>query len=356
MNPPILNREFQHPADGWYQIEPKGEHPNRKASVIQVIDSNATNAIVNRFNLDAAAGKLSHGAEMLIDHEHFRHDADKETRAYGWLQQLQDRADGIYGKIRWTNTGKEAVDGGDYRFFSTEYDPADAKILNRGKVSRVRPLKLDGLTLTNSPNNKGGRPITNRTDKFPPGTHADADKPKENQTMKSVASSLGLSDEASESAILAEVAKLHNRATTAEAKIVELAPFKNRAEAAEQKLKDVESEKEVEATLDKYQNRFAKDKRAGWKKSLLTNRDTTVELLEGLPVLSGPLAQGKRILNRAEAKSPEGTADAQPTGEITVAQLDGEVRKIMNRDGLKDFGTAYTRLQSEQPALFAKAQ
>jgi hypothetical protein len=28
MNTPILNREFQHPADGWYHIEPKGEHPS----------------------------------------------------------------------------------------------------------------------------------------------------------------------------------------------------------------------------------------------------------------------------------------------------------------------------------------
>jgi hypothetical protein len=39
---------------------------------------------VNRFNEDATAGKLSHGKEMLIDHEHFKHDPDKETRAYGW--------------------------------------------------------------------------------------------------------------------------------------------------------------------------------------------------------------------------------------------------------------------------------
>jgi|GEM_PF-3563567 hypothetical protein len=163
MRSTILNREFLHPADGWYQIEPKGDHPNRASNVVQVLDDKACSAIVNRFNQDAATGKLSHGSEMLIDHEHFKYEADKESLAYGWLTKLQNRDDGIYGQVRWTGTGKSAVDGGDYRFFSTEYDPADLEILNDGKPRRVRPLRLDGLSLTNSPNNKGGRPITNRT-------------------------------------------------------------------------------------------------------------------------------------------------------------------------------------------------
>jgi hypothetical protein len=161
MSHTIFNREFQHPADGWYQIEPKGDHPNKASGIVQVIDNEAMAAIVNRFNADAEAGQLSHGQEMLIDHEHFKHQADKETIAYGWLQKLQNRADGIYGQVRWSDTGRRAVDGGDYRFFSTEYDPADLKVLNQNP-KRVRPLKLDGLTLTNDPNNKGGAPITNR--------------------------------------------------------------------------------------------------------------------------------------------------------------------------------------------------
>ena len=133
MNAPILNREFKHPADGWYHIEPKGEHPNRTAGVVQVIDAPACEAIVNRFNADADAGTLTHGHEMLIDHEHFSHDADKETRAFGWLTRLQNREDGIYGQVRWSATGKAAVDGGDYRFFSTEYDPENLAVLNREK-------------------------------------------------------------------------------------------------------------------------------------------------------------------------------------------------------------------------------
>ena len=163
MRRPVLNRDFQHPTDGWYMIEPAGEHPNSTAGVVQVVDAPAIKAIVDQFNQAAQAGSLSHGSEMLIDHEHFKHDSSKETTAYGWLYQLQGRPEGIYGKIRWTATGQAAVDGGDYRFFSTEYAPADMQTLNPGATpARVRPLRLDGLTLTNDPNNKGGDPITNR--------------------------------------------------------------------------------------------------------------------------------------------------------------------------------------------------
>ncbi|HWC59400.1 MAG TPA: phage protease [Verrucomicrobiae bacterium] len=159
----IFNRDdFQHPSDGWYQIEAKGDHPNRAAGVVQIIDDEAIKSIVNRFNADAAAGTLSHGHEMLVDIEHFKDQADKESRAYGWLRELQAREDGIYGRILWTTTGKPAVDGGDYRFFSTEYSLDDSQVFKNGKTKEVRPLRLDGLTLTNMNNNKGQKPITNR--------------------------------------------------------------------------------------------------------------------------------------------------------------------------------------------------
>src|ERR1017187_8343015 len=118
--------EFQHPEDGFYMIELAGEHLDRDGVVTQVIDPAAIASIVDNFNTDAQAPDFF---GMLVDHEHFRHDLQKESTAYGWLMALQDRADGIYGQIRWTATGQAAVDGGDYRFFSTEYDPADMEVL-----------------------------------------------------------------------------------------------------------------------------------------------------------------------------------------------------------------------------------
>ena len=252
MNPTILNHAFQHPADGWYQIEALGNHPHRAARLVQVIDHSAVEAIVKHFNADATAGRLRHGSEMLIDHEHFSDQPDQETRAYGWLQELQQRADGVYGRIRWTSTGKAAVDGGDYRFFSTEYEPQDLALLKaesgkqESENKRVRPMRLAGLTLTNMNNNRGQKPITNRADagvaaagaacgraahnqtttfadgqaEFWPAsadineTNGDGHRPPlQNQgtTMKSVCTLLGLAAEADEIAVHAAVSRLLNR-------------------------------------------------------------------------------------------------------------------------------------------------
>ena len=122
MKQTILNREFKLSADGWYQIETPGEHANDEAGVSQVIDNASVASIVNRFNKDAddyehRTGKPFPG--MLIDHEHFKHQTDKESVAYGWLMRLENRNGVPFGQINWTNTGKPAVEGGDYRFFST---------------------------------------------------------------------------------------------------------------------------------------------------------------------------------------------------------------------------------------------
>jgi hypothetical protein len=152
--------EFLHPLDAWYQIEACGEFPNSRAGVVQVIDGAAVDSIVNNFNREADAQSNYPG--MLIDIDHFKHDDDKETRAYGWLMRLRNNHGVLEGQIRWTTSGREAVDGGDYRYFSTEYAKDDMQTIGNSKPPRVRPLRLDGLTLTNMPNNQGASPITNR--------------------------------------------------------------------------------------------------------------------------------------------------------------------------------------------------
>jgi hypothetical protein len=143
--------------DGWYMIEPLGDHFNAAADAVQVIDPLAAVNIVNRFNSDAESPTFP---RMLVDHEHFSRSLSQESRAYGWLMKLENRADGIYGKVRWTPVGLAAVEGREYRFFSTEYQADSVMILNDQKPRRVRPIKLDGLTLTNTPNNRGQSPIT----------------------------------------------------------------------------------------------------------------------------------------------------------------------------------------------------
>lgn len=340
----ILNREWKHPEDGWYMIEPKGEHPNRAGGVVQVIDQEAMQSICNRFAAEAAAPGF---AGMLIDHEHFRHNQDKETVAYGWLVGLSPREDGLYAQVRWTNTGRAAVDGGDYRFFSTEYNPKDCAILNRDG-RRMRPLRLDGLTLTNDPNNKGQRPITNRGNEFRQAAGAvlagSETTTKKDRSMKSVATMLGLSAEASEDAVLAAVTTLNNRMKKAEA---DVAPLTNRVTALAAENKALLGA-QVEADLDKYKNRFKAEKREGWKAALLTNRASTLELLDGLPepvVAAAAAAPGGAVLNRAGTQTPATTAAADPE-KATADKILNRARDLQ-KSGMKfaeAFGAATTEL------------
>lgn len=160
MKPNGASENFQHPADGLYMLQPLGKFNTPDADAVQVIDSESVQAMAASFNAEADKPGFS---GMLVDHEHFKHDPAKETVAYGWLMRCDARPDGLYGQIRWTGTGKKAVDGGDYRFFSTEFDPKDTVRLNPGKTPpQLRPMRLDGISLTNAPATPGGKPITNR--------------------------------------------------------------------------------------------------------------------------------------------------------------------------------------------------
>ena len=387
--PTILNREFQHPADGWYQIEAKGIHPNHASGLVQVIDDTATNAIVNRFNSEAAAGALRHGSEMLIDHEHFSDQTDQETRAYGWLTKLENRDDGIYGQIRWTATGKPAVDGGDYRFFSTEYDPKDLKVLNTGKIKLVRPLRLEGLTLTNMHNNRGQKPITNRNIGLPlvpadgccpdcrceldpiesptvatgawtcptcnknfAGASASAADNKQQPSqvknkMKNIATKLGLAAEASEESILAEVTKIQNRVST-------LTPFEEENTKLKNRIALFDAE-QTESLLDLHGVKDAKVRnRLAPILVGLKNREERVATLIDLghkQVEAKTVATG-RVLNRGGAGAGGAGAETVVPKQLDAAALNDEVRKVMNRDGSK-FETAFNVLRREKPELFA---
>jgi phage I-like protein len=361
MNALILNRDFQHPSDGWYMIEPLGETPNPDHKLVQVIDAAAAGSITNRFNSEADKPGF---AGMLVDHEHFKHDIEKETIAYGWLMRLENRADGIYGQVRWTTTGKAAVDGGDYRFFSTEYDSSDLKILNSGNVKRIRPLRLDGLTLTNNPRSKSpngmprARPITNRNDgnDFRPGTVPAADEPtKQGQHMKSVCTRLGLSADASEDAVLAEVNKLFNRVDASEK---EATPLKNRIADLEKENKTMLTNR-VESDLEAYKDCYEEKDKDAVKADLILNRDLTVRGFERVRSVKGQKTQqrGSVVLNRHEGRaSGRGGESAPQTGTVTPDQLRSEVRKLMNRDGIKDFTVGFNALREEKPELFAGAQ
>jgi phage I-like protein len=156
MNTLLLNRDgFQMPADGWYQVAPLGEFAHAAAGVVQVVDRDACAAMVNRFAEDAAVANF---AGLLVDFDHFSLDGEKRSEAAGWITALENRDGGLFAQIRWSDLGEEAVKGGRYRFLSPVWNRTDCVDLGGG---RVRPVRLLNAAVTNDPNLKGMRPLSN---------------------------------------------------------------------------------------------------------------------------------------------------------------------------------------------------
>ncbi len=174
MNALILNREsFSLPEDGWYHVAPLGVFPHAGSGVVQVVDAEACGAMAAAFGVEAAGLNF---AGLLIDFDHFSLDAGNKSEAAGWIVGLEARVsedsltearghrgvgagDGLWAKIRWSDTGEAAVRGGRYRFLSPVWSRSDCVDLGDG---RVRPVRLLNAAVTNDPNLKGLVPLSNR--------------------------------------------------------------------------------------------------------------------------------------------------------------------------------------------------
>jgi len=406
MNIRILNRDFTHPADDWYQIEAKGEHPNARAKLVQIIDDQACKAMADAFNREAAKPGF---AGMLIDIEHFKHDDNKETRAYGWLMKLENRADGLYGQIRWSGTGKKAVDDGDYRFFSTEYDVKDLAVLNKGESpKKVRPMKLDGLTLTNVNNNKGQKPITNRD----MNTQDDPEKPEPGEANAASKAAMDASNSADTAPQHESAAVLHRKAaklkeadgkeTTAKfhtamaehhdcladgirngvknrqfppgsagsehqqtqvknknmksvLKLLGLAEDASEEAAldAVHKIKNRAIELEghiIEADLATYADRIDPKQKEFVKSWLVTNREKTIEFLKSAPKLATAPAQ---VHNRGGASAPAGDVlNAEQDEQTAASAIRAGIRELRVQNRGMSYSAAHDELRRQKPELF----
>ena len=148
------NPIFRANHDGWFHVAPMGtfDHPE---GVKQVIDSKACEAMVNNFRAQKAEPNFP---GLLVDFDHASYDPQQPSTAAGWIEDLQNRDDGLWAKIKLSDLGKEAIEGGRYRLVSPVWKHRDCEDLGD---NRIRPNRLDGVGLTNSPNIKGMRPLSN---------------------------------------------------------------------------------------------------------------------------------------------------------------------------------------------------
>ena len=83
--------------------------------------------------------------ETLLDVD-YDHKA-KSGKAAGWITDADARSDGLYVKVEWTETAKQAIKSGEYKYFSPEYQDK----WKHPKSEKVHKDVLFGGALTNRP-------------------------------------------------------------------------------------------------------------------------------------------------------------------------------------------------------------
>jgi hypothetical protein len=329
MKPTILNRNQTIPADGWYQIEVTGEHPAGEGRV-QVIDAEALDAIVRNFNEEKAAA-ANDFAGLLVDRDHLSHDMENETAAMAWVKELAVRDGQLHARLELTSDGEAAVTGKVYKFFSTEYAKNDLEDLGEG---RVRPLRLSGLAFTNRPNNRGGKPISNREDAPNGAQHLSGGQTQtkdeiQKQSMKTIAEKLGLPADADEATIVKAITDLITKV---------------------EGLEKATKEAEADAVMNRMGERIPKDARPHWREQLIANRTSAEKLLEAsFPV---PTAQQQERIHNRHAGTPQPVEKTDGTqGADKATQQEAAVRDIMNRSNC-GYEAAFDQAMREKPELF----
>lgn len=368
---PLTNRgadgKFSLPSDGWYHGLPKGtfqhveELPGGVIRIAdQVIDDAALVAMKNSF--DAAAANPTFPG-LLVDFDHFSGDPDKSTEAAGWITAWQNRsgpdeAPGAWWQIRWSDTGEPAVRNGRFRFISGEFLPSDCDFIkgpikneaNRTITMTVRPRRLASAALTNKPNLRGMVPLSNRQGAS--ASPADNQPPPTNnkQSMKSIATKLGLSAEASEDAILDAVTKIITNREDLVRQLRDAEPFKNRITELELQVTQLTDE-QIDQDLSSIKDEA---KRAALKPVLkpMKNREARLAFLK---TVIDSTAVTKPLTNRAGSKTPAdrgASAAGDEQDEVKIAeQREKELRDYRIRNRCTN-AEAWDAVRRDKPELF----
>ena len=313
-----ITTPFEPAADGWFHIAPKGTFPHPNGTM-QVLDPEALEAMRRTFDEEAKAPNFP---GLLVDFDHFSHDPTQPTTAAGWIGELDQRDDGLYAKIRWSDLGAQALHGGRYRLASPVWNRAEcdewkAPAGPDGKETvHLRPRRLDRLALTNDPNLPGLAPLSNRREEV--RAKKEEGRPAEMPHFASTATASLRRD------VLRNL-KLSGTATDGEITIAlerqaaELEALRNRCA----EMQEAQAESDLERFAGVILNREVV------RAQLVANREGTLALLEALhhPEPPAPLHQPRVHRPNLHLLSPV-AAEPDPA---TARRIANRARQLQNQ-------------------------
>jgi hypothetical protein len=191
-------------------------------------------------------------------------------------------------------------------------------------------------------------PLSNRQGERAP----DNQKPQQRTPMKSVATKLGLSAEASEEAILAAVTTIMTNREDLARQLEETKPFKNRIAELETQIGQLTDE-QIEQDLDGYKIKD-EGKRTELKAVLkpMKNREARVKFLN---TCIGAPTSGPALTNREKAKTPADRGASAAGGELDEEKVakdrENEVREYALRNRCTNT-EAWDAVRRAKPELF----
>lgn len=306
----LLTPDFQLPADGWFQALALGEFPNVLRArdpedpskivslpILQVCDASSADSIVADF---AALAAQPNFVGLLIDRDHESDDPGRTTDAWGWVTAMQNRADGVWVQVRWTDLGEPAVRNGRFRFLSPVFDPARCERLGG---NRLRPMAIAKFGLTNEPGIKSNAPLSNR--ELSETQTSPTRKESVMDYKASLLALLGLPPEATDEDIGKGCEGMKSTIENACGAMQEKEQLKNRVaelETWKTGRERLELEAAVEGDLQEFADRIVN--RDAVKELLLANRADARKMLAALKPLPGST---EPLRNAANAKPPAPT-------------------------------------------------
>lgn len=173
------------PAAGWFAVEPTCEWtPKMQDELRRAL--NDPSDTVYQARLDAQGLMILEDSFSLEDTDGRglpTSEQHKFEKAFGWVKALHAEGDMLWAWIEWTPKGHQAVNEGEYVFFSTEYDYPDFEVIDNRVVA---PVRLAGLSVTNYPNHKGQLPMTNSRKQANRDNQQDKDMKPTNKTRTAI--------------------------------------------------------------------------------------------------------------------------------------------------------------------------
>lgn len=136
-------------APEWVHLMPAGVSQTVNGTGPFVLDAAEIEAVI------AASLKSSPDGKLVIDLNHSTDLAapnGQPSPAQGWIEALEHRTDGLYGRVAWTDAGRTTLNGRAYRFIS----PVVTYARSTGKI-----IALLRASLTNNPNILSLKPVLN---------------------------------------------------------------------------------------------------------------------------------------------------------------------------------------------------